>query len=171
MVSKVMIIGRLGRDPELRYVAGGEPVTTLNSATDESYMGRDGNRVGKTEWHRVTVWGKSAENCSNFLSKGSLVYVGGSLQTRRWQDQQGQDRYSTDIRAQRVQFLDRKGERPPREDGDQNFDSDFERNPKTAGQQGKGGGFNLSKGASGRNQNDMEPAGPSESGPLDEVPF
>ena len=110
MLNKVMIIGRLGRDPELRYTQSGSPVATLNVATDESYIDRDGNKVERTEWHRVSVFQRAAENCANFLGKGSLVYVEGSLQTRKWQDQQGQDRYTTEIKAQRVQFLDRRGE-------------------------------------------------------------
>ena len=102
MLNKVMIIGRLGRDPELRYTQSGSPVATLNVATDESYTDRDGNKVDRTEWHRVSVFQRQAENCANFLAKGSLIYVEGSLQTRKWQDQQGQDRYTTEIKAQRV---------------------------------------------------------------------
>ena len=90
MLNKVMIIGRLGRDPELRYSQSGSPVCTLNIATDESYTDRDGNRVDRAEWHRVVVFQKAAENCSQYLTKGSLVFVEGSLQTRKWQDQQGQ---------------------------------------------------------------------------------
>lgn len=109
MLNKVMIIGRLGRDPELRYSQSGSPVCTLNIATDESYTDRDGNRVDRAEWHRVVVFQKAAENCSQYLTKGSLVFVEGSLQTRKWQDQQGQDRYTTEIKAQRVQFLDKRG--------------------------------------------------------------
>ena len=112
MLNKVMIIGRLGRDPELRYTQSGSPVASLNVATDESYTDRDGNKVERTEWHRVSVFQRQAENCANYLAKGSLVYVEGSLQTRKWQDQQGQDRYTTEIKAQRVQFLDRKGDAP-----------------------------------------------------------
>ncbi|MBR5734393.1 MAG: single-stranded DNA-binding protein [Desulfovibrionaceae bacterium] len=108
MLNKVMIIGRLGRDPELRYSQAGAPVCTLNIATDESYKDQQGQRVERTEWHRVIVFQRAAENCKNFLRKGSLVYVEGNLQTRKWQDQNGQDRYSTEIRAQRVQFLDRR---------------------------------------------------------------
>lgn len=106
-----MIIGRLGREPELKYTQSGMPVTTLNIATDESYLDRDGNRVEKTEWHKVTVFQRAAENCSQYLSKGSLVYVEGRIQTRKWQDQQGQDRYSTEIVANTVRFLDKKGDR------------------------------------------------------------
>ena len=112
MLNKVMIIGRLGRDPELRYTQNGSPVASLNIATDESYMDRDGNKVERTEWHRVSVFQRQAENCANYLTKGSLVYVEGSLQTRKWQDQNGQERYTTEFRADRVQFLDSKGHGP-----------------------------------------------------------
>ena len=108
MLNKVHIIGHLGRDVELRYSQNGSPVASLNIATDESYTDRDGNKVERVEWHRVSVYGKAAENCANYLRKGSLVYVEGSLQTRKWQDQNGQDRYTTEIKAQRVQFLDRR---------------------------------------------------------------
>lgn len=97
MLNRVMIIGRLGRDPELKYSSSGMPIANLRIATDESYVDRDGNKVERTEWHTVVVFQRAAENCSNFLSKGSLVYVEGSLQTRKWQDQQGQDRYTTEI--------------------------------------------------------------------------
>lgn len=107
MLNKVQIIGHLGRDVELRYSQNGSPVASLNIATDESYTDRDGNKVERVEWHRVSVYGKQAENCANYLHKGSLVYVEGSLQTRKWQDQSGQDRYTTEIKAQRVQFLNR----------------------------------------------------------------
>lgn len=109
-LNRVMLIGRLGRDPELRYTQSGTPVCTLQAATDESYTDRDGNKVERTEWHRITCFQKQAENCAAYLAKGSLVYVEGSLTTRKWQDQQGQDRYTTEIKAERVQFLDRKGD-------------------------------------------------------------
>lgn len=120
MLNKVMLIGRLGKDPELKYTQSGVPVANLNVATDESYVDKDGNRQERTEWHRVVVFQKAAENCRNYLAKGSLVYIEGSLQTRKWQDQQGQDRYTTEVKAQRVQFLDRRGERsdePPYDAG------------------------------------------------------
>ena len=161
MLNKVMLIGRLGRDPELRYTQGGQPVASLNVATDESYTDRDGNKVDKTEWHRVTVWGKSAENCNNFLGKGSLVYIEGSLQTRKWQDQQGQDRYTTEVRAQRVLFLDRKGENrsaAPGDGGDEAWHGN--RRPAQATGSGKM-----------RNDEDLGPVFPSEASQLDEVPF
>lgn len=108
MVNKIFIVGRLSRDPEIRYTQNGSAIANMTVATDESFTGSDGNKVERTEWHRVTVFGKTAENCGNYLGKGSLVHVEGSLQTRKWQDQNGQDRYTTEIKAQRVQFLDRR---------------------------------------------------------------
>ena len=108
MVNKIFIVGRLARDPELRYTQNGSAIANMTVATDESFTGSDGNKVERTEWHRVTVFGKMAENCGNYLGKGSLVHVEGSLATRKWQDQNGQDRYTTEIKAQRVQFLDRR---------------------------------------------------------------
>lgn len=108
MLNKVMLIGRLGRDPEVRYTQSGSAVCSLNVATDESYTDRDGKRVERTEWHRVSVFQRAAESCGKYLAKGSLVYVEGSLFTRKWQDKEGQDRFTTEIHAQRVLFLDRK---------------------------------------------------------------
>ena len=107
MLNKVMLIGRLGRDPEIRYAQNGAAVCNLRIATDESYT-RDGNKVEHTEWHTVVIFQKQAENCKTYLAKGSLVFVEGSLQTRKWQDQSGQDRYSTEIKAVTVQSLDKK---------------------------------------------------------------
>lgn len=173
MLNKVMIIGRLGADPDLRYVAGGQPVTTLNVATDESYTDRDGNKIKKTEWHRINVWGKSAENCKNFLGKGSLVYVEGSLQTRKWQDQQGVDRYVTEIRAQKVQFLDRKGEGKARDDGNFGQESDFDRpHPDNEYAEGHERGVkSKNSGRKGSDNEDVGPIFPSEANALDHVPF
>lgn len=109
-LNLVQIIGRLGRDPELRYTSSGQAVCSLNVATDESYNDRDGNRVERVEWHRVSVFGKIAESCANYLAKGSLVYVEGNLTTRKWQDPNGQDRSTTEIKAKSVQFLDRRND-------------------------------------------------------------
>jgi single-strand DNA-binding protein len=108
-LNKVMIIGRLGRDPEVRYTQAGQAVATLNVATDESYT-KDGQKVSQTEWHRVIFWGKQAELCGQYLGKGALIYVEGKLQTRKWQDQQGQDRYTTEIRGFVLQFLESKNQ-------------------------------------------------------------
>ena len=104
--NKVILIGRLGRDPELRYTPSGTPVANFPLATSETYTDKNGNKQEKTEWHKIVVWNNQAENVTKYLSKGRLALVEGSLQTRKWTDNQGQDRYTTEIRAQRVVFLD-----------------------------------------------------------------
>lgn len=108
-LNKVFLIGRLGQDPKLAYTTAGVPVVNFSLATDEGYTDKTGNRVEKTEWHRIVVFNKQAEFCANYLSKGRLVFVEGRLQTRQWQDQQGQNRYTTEIIATRIQALDPKG--------------------------------------------------------------
>ena len=110
-VNKVIIVGRLGADPEVKTISAGTTVTRLNVATSEAWTGKDGNKQEKTEWHRITVWGKLAEICGKHLSKGRQVYVEGRLQTRQWEDPQGQKRYATEIVANTVQFLGSNGER------------------------------------------------------------
>ncbi|GFH62323.1 MAG: single-strand DNA-binding protein [Candidatus Desulfovibrio kirbyi] len=162
MLNKVMIIGRLGRDPELRYTQSGAPVANLNIATDESYTDREGNKVERTEWHRVSVFQRQAENCANYLSKGSTVYVEGSLQTRKWQDQQGQDRYSTEIKAIRVQFLDRKGDSPR---DSVSFDDDQAAGQKSSSREPQ------SRQPQQPRDDALGPAFPSEASAMDEVPF
>ncbi len=105
-VNKVILIGNLGRDPELRYTQGGQAVCNFTLATTERFGGRDGGAVQeRTEWHRVVVWGKTAENCAQYLAKGRSVYVEGRLQTRDWEDKEGQKRRTTEITALTVQFL------------------------------------------------------------------
>ena len=104
-VNKVILVGRLGADPEMKSVGNAQNVTRLSVATSESWMGKDGQKQERTEWHRVVVWGRQAENCSKHLSKGRQVYVEGRLQTRSWEDQQGQKKYATEIVANTVQFL------------------------------------------------------------------
>jgi len=111
-VNKVIIVGRLGTEPELKSVGNSQSVARLNIATSEVWMGKDGQKQERTEWHRVVVWGKQAENCAKHLAKGRQVYVEGRLQTRSWEDQQGQKRYTTEIVANNVQFLGSVGERP-----------------------------------------------------------
>lgn len=104
-VNKVILLGRLGTDPEVKTVGAGRTVARLNLATSENWTDKDGNRQERTEWHRVDVWGKQAELCGQYLSKGRMVYVEGKLQTRSWEDQQGQKRYATDIVASTIQFV------------------------------------------------------------------
>ncbi len=98
-LNKVMLIGNLGADPEIRHTPGGVAVATLRLATNEVYTDRSGNRQTRTEWHRVIAWSKLAEICGQYLRKGRQVYVEGRLQTRQWDDQQGQRRYMTEVVA------------------------------------------------------------------------
>lgn len=113
MLNKVMLIGRLGADPEIKYTQSGSPIANLRVATDESYTDRNGQRQEKTEWHTVIAFQRTAEICQQYLHKGSLVYIEGKLQTRKWQDKNGQDRYSTEIRVDRLQMLERRQEGAP----------------------------------------------------------
>lgn len=108
--NKVMLIGRLGRDPELRYSSNGVAVCILSLATDESFFDAQNVKVERVEWHRVVVYGKRGEACERHLGKGSLVHIDGSLSTRKWQDQDGQDRYTTEVKAADVQFLSPKSQ-------------------------------------------------------------
>ena len=104
-VNKAILIGNLGKDPEMRYLPSGEAVANLSIATTEKYKDRNGDPQEATEWHRVSFFGRMAEVCGQYLKKGSQVYVEGSIRTRKWQDQNGQDRYSTEIRGDRMQML------------------------------------------------------------------
>src|SRR6478736_1446035 len=104
-VNKVILVGNLGRDAELRYTPGGAPVATLNLATTEMWNDKAGQRQEKTEWHRVVLWGKTAESLNEYLTKGKQIYVEGRLQTRQWDDKDGNKRYTTEIRGDRVVLL------------------------------------------------------------------
>ena len=112
---------RLGQDPELRYTQGGAGVTTLNVATNENWVDKSGQKQERTEWHRVVVWGKQAENAAQYLKKGRQVFVEGRLQTRQWQDQSGNKRYTTEIVAQNVQFLGGGSARADSDSGMQDY--------------------------------------------------
>lgn len=104
-LNKAMIIGNLGDDPELRYTQSGTPVANLSIATNRKWTDKSGESNEQTEWHRVVVFGRQAENCEKYLKKGRQVYVEGRLQTRSWDDRDGNKRYTTEIVAQTVQFL------------------------------------------------------------------
>ena len=105
-VNKVILIGNLGADPELKYTPSGAAVSNFSLATNESWVDGKGERQEKTEWHRIVVWGKLAEICHEFLKKGSKIYVEGRLQTRSWDGQDGNKRYTTEVVARDVQMLD-----------------------------------------------------------------
>jgi len=141
-VNKVILIGNLGRDPEVRYMPSGDAVANISIATTETWKDKNGEKQEKTEWHRVAMFGKTAEIAGEYLKKGSQVYIEGRLETRKWTDKEGQERYTTEIRADRMQMLgSRSGgsERmaPPEDDA-----------PKAAAAPAKKSGGGASKGSS-----------------------
>jgi len=110
-INKVILVGRLGRDPELKYTASGTPFCRFSTATDDSWTDKgSGERTERTEWHNIVVWDKLAEICNNYLTKGKMVYIEGSLQTREWDDQEGNKRKTTEIRARDMMMLGGPGE-------------------------------------------------------------
>jgi single-strand DNA-binding protein len=104
-VNKAILVGNLGRDAELRYTSGGTPVASVRMATTERFTDRDGQKREDTQWHDVVIWGKTAESIHEYLTKGKQIYVEGRIQTRKWTDKEGKDRYNTEIRADRVVLL------------------------------------------------------------------
>jgi len=150
-VNKVILVGNLGRDAELRYTPGGAAVATSNMATTEVWNDKSGQRQEKTEWHRVVLWGKSAESLAEYLTKGKQIYVEGRLQTRQWDDKDGNKRYTTEIRGDRIVLLGGGG----------------------GGGRGAGGGSRASAGGAG--SDDMSgghgPEAPSEPLTDDDIPF
>jgi single-strand DNA-binding protein len=152
-VNKVILVGHLGADPDMRYTPSGQGVCEMRIATSESWNDKNGQRQERTEWHRIVVWGKRAEVCSKYLAKGRQVYVEGRIQTRTYDDKEGNKRYITEVVAQDVQFLgggqgggrdNRSSDPPPPSEGD-------------FANGGFGGGAGASGGAGG--------------GPDDDIPF
>ena len=110
-LNKVMLIGNLGKDPEMRYLPNGDAVANMTIATSETWKDKSsGDKKEATEWHRVVFFGRTAEVCGEYLKKGAKVFIEGKLQTRKWQDKDGQDRYTTEIRGDSMRMLDRKGD-------------------------------------------------------------
>src|SRR5215468_9547618 len=139
-VNKVILVGRLGRDPELKYTASGTPFCRFSMATDEGWMDKNsGERTEKTEWHSIVVWEKLAEICNQYLTKGQLVYIEGSLQTREWDDQEGNKRRTTEIRARDMVMLGGGGE---------NAGAGAQRRAASASPEGMAGGNGGAPGAS-----------------------
>ena len=149
-VNKVILIGNLGRDPELRYTQNGQAVANFTLATTEKWTNKNGEREERTEWHRIVTWARTAELCAQYLSKGRTAYVEGRLQTREWEDKEGQKRRTTEIVAQTVQFLG--GPRSSEGSG-----------PRSS----EGSGPRSSEGGGPR----PEEPGPTESPPSDDIPF
>ena len=104
-VNKVILVGNLGGDPEAKKTASGQSITLFNLATSNAWVNKEGQRQENTEWHRIVVWGKQAESCAEYLAKGRKVYIEGRLQTRSWEDEKGQKRYTTEVVASQVLFL------------------------------------------------------------------
>jgi single-strand DNA-binding protein len=111
MVNKAILVGRLGADPEVRYTPDGTMITNFRMATDEQWKDKNGEKVQKTEWHRIVTYRKLAEICGKYLRKGSLVYIEGRIQTRAWDDKEGVKRYTTEITASDMRMLDSKGQK------------------------------------------------------------
>jgi len=128
-VNKVILIGNLGKDPEVRFTPGGQAVANFTIATNESWTDKQGQKQERTEWHRIVVWGKLAELCGEYLSKGRQCFVEGRLQTREWTDKEGKKNYTTEVVAQNVQFLGARGDsaggspRPRSQNGAQDYGS------------------------------------------------
>lgn len=110
-INKVILIGNLGRDPELRYTASGQAVANFTIATTESRTNKGGDRQDFTEWHRIVAWGRLAEICGEYLSKGRMVYIEGTLRTRSWEDKEGRKRWTTEVLARNMQMLGPSGEK------------------------------------------------------------
>lgn len=142
-VNRVILIGNLGRDPEIRYMPAGDAVANVSIATSETWKDKAGGKQEKTEWHRVVFFGKLAEIVGEYLKKGSLIYIEGRIQTRKWQDKDGNDKYTTEIVADRMQMLGSRGD-PAKPSGADA--KDYERASKggaskPAEQKPKGGAF------------------------------
>ncbi len=144
MINKAILIGNLGADPEVRYTQSGTQVATFNIATTERWKGQDGQMQESTEWHRIVAWARLAEICGEYLNKGSKVYIEGKIQTRKWQDQNGVEKYTTEINAREMKMLSPKG--------------------------GSGGGDTYGGGSGGGEQSFPEPP-PGFSGTGEDVPF
>jgi single-strand DNA-binding protein len=158
-LNKVMLIGNLGKDPEVRYTQGGQAVANFSLATNESWTDKAGQKQERTEWHRIVVWGKAAELCGEYLSKGRQVYIEGKLQTREWTNKEGQKQYSTEVVASPVGgvvFLG-GGDRKP---GGARAGGDDFGPPPPGFEEGGGGGGDSSRGA---------PAG--QKAPDEDIPF
>src|SRR6516225_2717517 len=146
-VNRVILVGRLGRDPETRYTGSGQAVANFSVATDESYKDRNGERQKRTEWHKIVVWGKQAEIAQQYLKKGSLVFIEGRIQSREWQDKEGQKRTSFEIVANNYRMLGGRAEGAAAAGGGMGGGAsrggeDSDQSGPSEGSSGAGGGHN-----------------------------
>ena len=179
-MNKVILIGRIGQDPKISYTTSGQAVASFSVATDEGYKDRNsGQKIEKTEWHNVVAWRGTAEFVSKYLSKGRLVMVEGKLQTDKWQDKNGQDRYTTKIQATNVQGLDsRQGDggyqgQQVQQQGQYNQQPQQNQYNQQYNQQPQQNSYNNApqQHNGGSQEEDLGPAFPSEASGMDEVPF
>lgn len=146
-VNKVILIGNLGRDPETRYTTGGDAVTNLNIATTDTWKDKNGEKQEKTEWHRVVLFGRQAEVAGEYLKKGKSVYIEGRLQTRKYTDKEGVEKYATEIVGDRMQLLG------SREGSGAGGDVEFSAGPPPARREGSGGSAARAPGAAAPKKN------------------
>ena len=169
-VNKVILVGNLGSDPELKYMQSGTAMCTFSVATNESYKDAEGQMVDKTEWHRIVTWGRLAEICGEYLKKGRQVYLEGQLQTRSWEDQDGNTKYMTEIKAREMQMLG------GRDEGGFDTGGGFDQSRPSRPQQSQGGG---NRGGGGGNRGGGRPQAQPQPqyddgggfGPDDDLPF
>lgn len=169
-LNKVILVGHLGQDPKISYAQSGMPIANMRVATSERTRGQDGQWTERTDWHTVVCFDKQAEFCGNYLAKGALILVEGRLQTRKWQDKEGQDRYSTEVVANRVQALG------GRQQSEGTGASGMRPQGGMQPQGGRGGGQQQPRNNVGNQQpvhddEDLGPAFPSEASGMDDVPF
>lgn len=175
-VNKVILVGRLGQNPEVRYTPSGQAVANFSIATNESWTDKQGQKQERAEWHRIVVWGKTAELCQQYLSKGRQAYVEGRLQTRQWQDKDGQTKYTTEVQAQTVQFLggNERSAGGANAGADQGMDSQqgggYGGGYQAQGGQNQGGGYQPQAGSS-SGAPAARPGMPEPSFTEDDVPF
>ena len=173
-LNKVLLIGRLGKDPEKRVTSSGASVTNLTLATSESWIDQSGNKQEKTEWHKVVLWNKLADIAEQYLKKGSQIYIEGRIQTKEWQDKDGNKRYSTEINGQTLQFLDSKGAgdsssagQYPSSQGNRPPSDNFQ----SGGNQGNNYYQNPGPGSGGPSNQLSQPQPPSDQFIEDDIPF
>ena len=159
-VNKVILVGRLGRDPELRYTQAGQAVVNFTMATDEVFNDKSGQRQERTEWHKIVAWARLAEICAEYLSKGRQIYIEGRLQTREWEDKEGNKRWTTEIVARDMQMLGSRGDAGGRRDAGSR--------DAAPGDAGEGPGAGAGEGGAGP-QSGPDPFGPEQ--PDDDIPF
>ncbi len=163
-LNKVILVGHLGQDPKISYAQSGLPIANMRLATSERIRDKDGQFTERTDWHNVVVFDKQADFCGKYLAKGSLIMVEGRLQTRKWQDKEGQDRYSTEVVAARVQALG--GRKEGGQGGSEGGQAGYAPRQQGGGQQGQGG-----QKPPFHDDEELGPAFPSEASGMDDVPF